>query len=168
MNKQQILNALNGVDGATFAGIDTLTEVNLTGGKSNPHKGRVLKKTTASRVMLFTNKNGSAYDKKVRRHLEREGKDPDAFRLQAPKWGERIPNTPIIEHNGNHYLEVIFLQAGDVEYLLDGVPTPKSRIIGLPNRPVDPRQGGVDNKVIVRKYHLDSITTLRVNKQEIQ
>lgn len=156
---------LDTVDGAAFAGIDTQTAVKLKGGKSNPQQGRVTKLHTGANVMLFTNKGGSSYAKMVERRLGNEGKDPASFELQPRKWGERIPNTPFIEHKGKHYIEVIFLRPGTSQYLLDGKPVDKSEIEGLPS-PREAEQGGLDNKVIIRSYSLDSIKAIRIDGTE--
>ena len=73
--------ALENMTGGTFVGMDTETEVTLTGGKKNPQQGRVTKVMTGATVMCFSNTRGSAYDAMVRRRLAAEGKDPDSFEL---------------------------------------------------------------------------------------
>lgn len=160
-------DAFSKLAGGTFVGIDTLTTVTLKGGRKNPQQGRVMKRVTGSRVMCFSNQNGSAYEAMVQRRLAAEGKDPSSFELGPRAWGTRITGTPFVEHNGAHYLEVIVLTAGQVEYLLDGMPVPRSEIEGLEDRTANPdSQGGLDNKVIIRTFALDSITALRANGRE--
>lgn len=159
------------VSGSSFVGIDTVVDVKLKGGKSNPHKNRVTKRTTGSSVMVFQNKNINGYKAMVERRLGKEGKNASAFKLKPRQWGNRIPNTPFIEHekNGevNHYLEVIFLKAGEVQYLLDGKPVNKDDIIGLNPPKVDAdSQGGLNDKVIVRSYKLNSIRKIRIDSTE--
>ena len=102
----------------------------------------------------------------VERRLISEGKDPSEFKLQPRKWGTRIDNTPFVEHKGQYYLEVIFLSAGDTEVLVDGEVADKSTIEGYPETKVEGNQGGLDNKVIVRSFKIDSIDTIRINKQQ--
>ena len=117
---QTLRNLLENVNGSTFISLDTITPVKLTGGKSNPLQGRVTKKTTGSNVMVFQNKKGSnSYSNMVNRRLEREGKIP-TFEVGPRTWGTRIPETPFIQHNDELYLEMIFLNSGKSEYLLDG------------------------------------------------
>jgi len=148
--------------GGSFVGIDTRTEVKLTGGRKNPQQGRVTKVMRGATVMVFSNAETNAYDAMVRRRLAEEGKDPDSFELGERAWGTRIPGTPFVEHNGKHYLETIFMRPGAVEYELDGNPIDKSDIQGLPAPRIDEdSQGGLDNKVVIRTFALDSIMCLR-------
>ena len=160
---------LKNVSGASFVGIDTLTNVPLKGGKKNPLQGKVQKRVTGSSVMVFQNKNINGYDAMVKRRLESEGKDPNNFKLSPRAWGNRIENTPFIEHEKDgemkYYLEVIFLKAGTSEYLLDGKVVSKDEIDGLPESR-EGGQGGLDDKVIVRSYKLESIVKLRIDQTE--
>jgi hypothetical protein len=165
MDHATVSNALATLAGGTFVGIDTETEVKLKGGKKNPQQGRVTKRTTGATVMCFSNTNGSAYDAMVKRRLTAEGKDPASFTLGERAWGKRIAGTAFVEHNGKYYLEVIFMNAGATEYLLDGNPIAKAQIEGLPVASVT-GQGGLDNQVIIRTYALDSIIALRANGNE--
>lgn len=174
MKHTQLISSIANVTGASFIGLDTLTEPLLrkthpTDRKlPNPHYGRVTKRMTGANVMVFTNKNGSAYGNMVERRLIQEGKDPTSFVLGERAWGTRIPNMPIVEHNKNgnvvYYLEVIFLKEGKIEWLLDNKPIDKSEIIGLPVTEVnDDAQGGLDNLVVIRCFMADSITELRID-----
>lgn len=155
------------VQGTGFVGIDTETVVPLLGGKGNPHQGRVTKRVTGSNVMVFQNKFVNGYDALVRRRLESEGKDATNFVLGPRKWGTRIQGLPLVQHEKDGqvkwYFEVIFINAGDVEYFLDGQPIAKSDIQGLKDAPEESEQGGLTNKVIIRTYAIDSIRSLRIN-----
>lgn len=166
MQRTQLDNIFSNVNGASFVGIDTLTDVKLAGGKSNPLQGKVKKLMIGASVMVFQNKNGSAYEAMIQRRLAKEGKDPASFELSPRAWGERIPNMPIVEHTKDgqvkHYLEVIFLKSGKVEYLVDNVPTAKEDIPGLAESNAG-EQGGLDNKVIIRTFAAESILAVRVD-----
>jgi hypothetical protein len=168
-NMAQVLTAMNG---AMFIGLDSEVTVDLTGGKSNPMQGRVTKRSTGNSVMVFQNKNGSAYVSMVQRRLVAEGKSAGDYTPQPRKWGERLPNTPIVRHKGKdlntkYYLEVIFLKAGTSEYFLDGAPIDKADIIGL--KEVKPSgQGGLENQVQIRTFAMDSLTAVRCDKQEFK
>lgn len=173
MQLATVEQALQNVSGGSFVGIDTLTDVKLTGGKKNPHQGRVTKSMTGAQVMVFQNKNINGYEAMIRRRLEAEGKDPATFVLGERAWGQRLPNSPIVVHKKEdgtrYYLEVIFLRAGEVEYFLDGQPIAPSAIQGLPVQDRDPTaQGGLDNQVVIRSFGLDSITRLRIDGQVFQ
>jgi hypothetical protein len=164
MQLAQIEALLNTINGATFAGLDTLTEVKLKGGRANPMLGRVTKRTMGNHVMLFTNKNTNGYDAMVKRRLAAEGKNPDSFKLGALPWGTRLPNSPVIENKGKYYIQTVFLKGGKSEYLLDGQPIEKSAIVGLDDKPIESGKQGLadDNAVVVRTFALDSILEARL------
>lgn len=155
------------VEGASFASIDTVTDVKLKGGQKNPMQGEIRKVTIGSNVMLFSNKKTSGYDSMVRRRLEQEGKDPNSFELGKRAWGVRREDVPLVDHNGEVYLEVIFLKSGEVHYERNGRPIDKSMIEGLPDDRSEAEQGGLSdsNKVIIRTLKLGSIKRLAINKQ---
>lgn len=156
-----IRDILNGVRGGTFISIDTVTPVKLTGGKKNPFQGRVTKKVTKSNCMIFTNSTTNAYENMVNRRLNKEGKAM-AFSVGPRSWGERIENTPFVEHNGQLYLEVIFLSAGEREMLVDGRPY-RGSIEGMVDNEQSGEQGGLSDKVIIRTYNVANITSITVD-----
>lgn len=101
------------VNGCTFASFDALTEPDMNKtidgdrSKPNPHFGKVRKVLNSQLGMLFSNKNESAYAAMVNRRKEQKGQAAD-FVVQPRKWGQRIPNTSVVEHNGGYYLTVIY------------------------------------------------------------
>lgn len=163
MDIQDIIN--NNVNGMTFIGLDTTTEPRLKGGKSNPHAGRVTKVMTGANVMVFQNKSVNGYDAMVRRRLEKEGKNPDTFKLSPRAWGSRVTGTPFVEHNGQLYLEVIFLSSGKVHYELDGVEIDAADVNGLDRDKPEGAQGGLNDKVIIRTFKVSSIDRVTINKE---
>lgn len=179
MDRLAIEELLAPINGATFASLDTQTEVTLLGGKKNPHQGRIVKRCLGNRVMLFTNKKSPAYENMVKRRLEAAGLDPVSFNAGNLPWGKRVPDSPFIENKGELYLQCVFLVAGDVKYFLRrnsmflGVdnfdPIEKKDIIGLNDRTGSEHQGLERNKqVIVRTYAIDSIVALRAFKSEVE
>jgi hypothetical protein len=168
-----VIEVFGNVNGNSFVGLDTETIVDLAGGKANPMKGRVTKRTLGSQIMVFQNKNTNGYDAMVRRRLEAEGKNPDDFQLSPRKWGERLPDCPFIKHikadtvDPEYYIEAIFLRGGESSYFLDGNPIDKANIIGLkePKASVD-AQAGLENQVIVRSYKVSSLIGVRIDKTE--
>jgi hypothetical protein len=157
------------VNGSTFIALTTVTPVDVyakVGGVPNPHRGVVCKVTEGSSIMVFQNKNVNGYEAMVKRRLVKEGKDPASFELKPRKWGQRLEGLPIVEHNGQYYLEVIFLKPGRTHYLINGKPIDKKDIIGLKPDPVvdDEQQGGVNDKVIIRTYKFQSIQSITINK----
>lgn len=159
--KPQILERLLvDVNGSTFISIDTLTPVTLTGGKKNPLQGRVTKQTTGSSVMVFQNKKVNGYEAMVNRRLTKEGKGE--FVVGPRQWGTRVPNAPFVTHNGQSYLEVIFLKPGKVQYLVDGLPF-DGVIDGLVKGD-EGNQGGLEDKVIIRTINTHNVKAITVNK----
>jgi hypothetical protein len=179
MDKQAILSILSKVDGASFAALDTVTVPALKGGKANPMQGKLLKVCLGHRVMLFSNKQNSGYENKVRRHLIKEGKNPDSFVMGSLPWGERIPDSPFIQHKDKLYLQCVFLKPGTTEYrvketivgqdygpILPGSLLSKDQIEGLDDRTGSEHQN-LEDQVIVRTYALDSIVGLRAFNESL-
>lgn len=167
-----LIELLKSVNGASFISIDTLTipTINKTiGGRGkdaipNPHYGRITKVMTNAVVMVFQNKTVNGYEAMIQRRLSQEGKDPASFTLGERKWGTRLENLPVVEHNGEYYLEVIFLKPGTAHYCLDGQVIHPADIQGM--RVVDKdetQQGGLDDQVIIRSFKFDSITRIKID-----
>lgn len=144
---EEIEDLIEKIKGCTFASLDAETF---------PYPG-IRKVTTGERVMLFTNKGGSAYEKLVKRRLVAAGKNPDNFVLSDLRWGERIPDTPLIYHRGKHYLQVIQLSPGvSAYYFTSGREVPDPEKMGLLRRRSN--QGlSREDEVIVQTYKLDNI-----------
>jgi hypothetical protein len=169
MNYDQVKEILDQVNGATFAGLDTVTQVKLKGGKKNLLQGRVSKVTTGSTVMIFTNKNSNGYANMVKRRLEQEGKDVTSFELKPRAWGQRVPNSPFVDHKEKKYIECIFLKGGKSVYMIDDKEVNADEIEGLEIAVAsEESQGGLDNKVIIRTYAIDSIEKMRVMGETIE
>lgn len=168
MSTINLATVLANLNGNSFLGIDTITDVKLKGGKSNPLQGRVKKVVAGSTVQVFQNKHVNGYDAMVKRRLVAEGKCADDFQLSPRAWGVRLEGEPVIEHKGEKYLEVIFRKAGEVTYLVDGIPTDKAKITGLDDDKPEGEQGGLSdgNKVIIRTYKLSSVRRIRVDGTE--
>lgn len=163
-----IFSVFRNVSGGSFVSIDSHTNVVLAGGKKNPMQGRVTKTIQGASVMVFQNKRTNAYENMVKRRLEAEGKEASNFELGPRVWGTRIPNTPVIEHEKEgvikHYLEVIFLHPGAVQYFLDNVKIDKADIIGVREENTSPEgQGGLENAVQIRTFTWDNITQVRID-----
>lgn len=162
-------NIFANVSGSSFVGIDTITEVPLTGGKSNFMQGRITKRMTGASVMVFQNKRINGYQAMVERRLAKEGKS-STFKLSPRKWGKRIADTPFVEREKdgsvNYYLEVIFLKAGEVEYFIDDRPINQDAIIGLKSAAPKTGQGGLEDQVTIRSFKFASIKKIRIDKTE--
>lgn len=147
MEYDTLKTLLDQIEGCTFATIDSVTY---------PEKG-LRKETKGTRVVLYTNKNGSGYEKKVKRHLIEAGKDPSDFVLQDLPWGEKIPNTPFIISRGEYYLQCIILEPGQSNYFIGNRPVDASYAI----KPRRTNQGlAPGSEVIVSTYRLSSIVRI--------
>lgn len=138
---------LEQIRGCTFATIDSVT---------SPTKG-IRCETTGTRVILFTNKTGSGYERMVRRRLTEAGKNPDDFVLSNLPWGERVPETPLIAHRGEMYLQTIVLAEGRSRCFLRDTEVNCSDFLPRRNRP---NQGLGADSVLVRTYSLDNIVRI--------
>lgn len=150
MQLEDIQDLLTRIKGCTFASLDAETF---------PKSG-IRKVTTGERVMLFTNKGGSSYERLVKRRLEQAGKDPDNFVLGDRAWGDPIPNSPLIYHNGKWYLQVIQMERGvETFYFTSGREVPDPMKMGLGRKRTN--QGlSREDEVIVETYKLDNIIRL--------
>lgn len=153
------------VNGASFISIDAETVPVLKGGKANPLQGKVIKKMIGASVMVFQNKKKNGYEAMVFRRLAQEGKDPNDFQISERPWGTRLPNLPIVEHKGTHYLEVIFLNTGTVQYYVDGQQVSHDQIPGLDSE--EGAQGGLEHKVIIRTFKAENLRKIKIDGVEI-
>ena len=163
MKYETLSSVVESVKGSTFAGLTTRTKVKLKGGKKNPMQDRVTKKTSGANVMIFSSVECSAYEGMVKRRLEKEGKDPTTFTVKPRAWGNRVGKTPFIEHKDKHYIEVFFVSPGKTTYYLDDKEIDVDDIEGLTTKvESDTSQGGLEDKVVIRTFSLDSIEEIRM------
>lgn len=165
-----IQEQISNFKGSQFVGLDTVTNVKLKGGMSNPMQNKVTKITKGSVVMLFT--SGKGYKNMVNRRLKVQNGGElttvELFEAIASKefqpgprqWGKRIDGTPFVEHKGKTYLECIFIKPGKTTYFLNGKEIAKEEITGLPEKK-EGDQGGLKDKVIIRTFALESIIGVR-------
>ena len=163
MKYEKVKEIFKNLSGNTFIGIDTETTVTLKGGKKNPLQGKVRKVVTGANTMVYTNEKSNAYENMVKRRLEKEGANSDEFKLQPRKWGKRIEGTPFVEHNGQYYLELIFMSPGKSEYFIDDekVNNPEEEIEGFPVKKDYGGQGGLEDKVVIRTFKVESLKAIK-------
>ena len=160
---RNIASSLMKLNGCAIGSLTAVTDITLKGGKKNPLQGKVTKRAEGCNVMFFCNSKSNGYNNMVKRRLAKEGKASTDFKLGKRVWGERINDTPFIEHKGNMYVEVVFLKApSKVVYLVDGEEVNKNTIEGLPVDSQEGKQGGLDNKVIIRTYKLSSLRNIKM------
>lgn len=154
MNIEAIYDILASIRGCTFATLSAETR---------PIAG-IRHVVEGQRVMLFTNKHSSGYENMVKRRLASVGKNPDDFVVGDLPWGERIPETPMIRHRGEIYLQTILLAEGVSKYYL-GLREINPDDFGLKRKP---NQGLGERSVIVNAYNIKSINSLTVNRQTLR
>lgn len=160
VNTNDLMRVLAQIKGAKPATIVTSTKVDMNK-TDNPYYGRITKKSEAN---IFLNYN---YQKAVNARLVKEGKEPN-FVASAPTWGQSIPGTPLVLHNGVLYLTVGYLtnNTPKSEYFCDGEPIDKRDIQNYlkPKSSSASKQGleSVD-EVVVRKFKLESINEIRMS-----
>jgi len=176
-----IQEQLNDFSGCQIIGLDTRVNVPLRGGKSNPLQGKVTKVSTGNLVMVF--KSSAGYRNMVNRRLkkqweehmltedlfqaiDRESSGSGGFTPGPRQWGQRIPDTPFVEHKGKQYLECIFLRPGQSRYFIDGVEVDFSEIQPMLPTKTEGEQGGLRDKVIIRTFAMESIIKVRKKKTE--
>lgn len=195
--RHNIMDVLETVKGSSFASIDTMTEMGLrsrldeskevsdtlsavvraflrSGIKKNPYVGKIFRRVDSTSVQLFTNSKTNGYENMVKRRLEKEGKSADDFSVGKPVWGSRIADLPIVEHNGEYYLECIVQGPGTATYYFDTenkknryVEIPYSEIIGTsPVTESTKGQGGLEGRVNIVRYRLSSLRGIRVGGAE--
>lgn len=151
----ELVRALMQLTSATPATFVAITEVKLN--KSNPYFGRIQKK---QRSNVFVNFD---YENSINKALIKEGKTPD-FKAKPRAWGNRIPNTPLILHKNQYYLEARFLKhEPTVEYFLDGDAIEKEMIEDHLPQVKESKQHGLEEAIIIRDFKIDSIHEITVN-----
>lgn len=169
MQTNRLAENLKQLKGTAIASIDSKTIVKLAGGKKNPLQGKIEKLVKGSSIMLFTNKLSNGYVAMVKRRLEKEGKDPNTFKVSPRLWGERLSNSCVVQHKGELYLEAIHLKPPkSVTYLCEGSPIKKELVVGLPKATSNAgSQGNLEDKVKIRTYKLNSIVNFRCGELSV-
>ncbi len=133
--------------GCSFLTLETVTVPKLP--KKHPYNGLLIK-VSMRQVMVFQNKRINGYQAMINRRLVREG-NPTAFQVSRRPWGIRIPGQPLVTHKGRIYLETIVLREIYTRFLVNGNPVP------FTEDKQEGNQGGLQDKVIIRCFALDSI-----------
>lgn len=119
LNELQMMLLKSEFNGCSFAGLTSLTDVPLKGGKGNPMQGKVQKLNEGQLVMVFNTQTHSAYEKMVKKRLEEAGRNPEDFTLSG-NWFSHIEGTSLVAKKSDTsclYLQVIYSQKA--ESLLD-------------------------------------------------
>lgn len=154
------------LNGAAPVGLSIRTEYRMKGGVSCPYKGRVVKETDLAGFVGFN------YQRAVNKRRVMEGGDP-TFVPSPRKWGERIPGTPLVEHNGEFYLEYTPLHYRASRLVLDGCPVTegsqaeKDIVAWRADRSDNAAHQGLTKEFAVRTVALKNIRSIRCLGEDI-
>lgn len=152
LTRPELVELLKNVKGSTFCSIETETV-------PKTKKGCPLNLKRLSKVSGCI---GFNYTNSVNTQRAKEGLSED-FKAVARVWGNRIQNTPLVEHKGNNYLEVK-VQSATSDFFANSARISLDKIKQwLYNS--ETRQG-LDKEVIVRDYKIENITRIKINKEE--
>lgn len=158
MELHQVQELLSSINGCTFASLDAETV---------PSAG-FRKVIENERVILFTNKTGSGYENMVRRRLKSIGRNPNSFVLGDLPFGERVPETPLIEYKGLYYLQTIQLVPGKVRTFLGSEELTMEEVEFMFKRRPSASQGlPSSDQVVVHTYRLENLTAIRLLGEEV-
>jgi hypothetical protein len=153
-----IVSVFSKLRGCSFISVDTTTAVSLSGGKNNPMKDRVTKVVKGQSVIVFENRNTNGFQNMINRRLISENKNPD-YKVGGRVWGMKVPNTPVVEHNGQFYLEFVILSSGTVNYYLDGQSILWKDIIGT--KPVTTANQNLSSQIELRCVKVENINKIK-------
>lgn len=105
---------------------------------------------------------GFIYGNSVNYQRERENKTPD-FTALPRKWGQRIQGTPLVEHNGNVYLETKVQRVLDSQYVVDGRFVADYEVEPhLRAGSGDDGRQDLENPVVLRDFKLENIMSVNM------
>ena len=132
------------------------TEPRLRAG--NPYPG--LRKVTKVGGVLNFN-----YAAAVNRQREREGMVPD-FIAEPRKWGQRVEGTPLVYHNGKHYVECKVERSEVIAYIMPDLSPvdPEEVAKWLPDR--HSGRQGTEKAVVLRDFSVENIRSMKMKGVE--
>lgn len=154
--------------GAKFAQIHTA--VDPIKAKASIYAGRVVKRQSHNVQLNFS------YSNAVNNQRMAEGLDPD-FVPQAPKWGTRVPGTPLISHTKkgtditSFYLMTRVLRSMPASYYLDGQQVLDvlllDDVLGHTRASYSNKSQGLEKEIIIRTFKLDSIKAITMDGETL-
>jgi hypothetical protein len=138
--------------GYSFAGLQTLTDARAKK-TDNPFKNKIVLKESQLLVNV-----GFHYSNSLVNQAKRENVSTD-FDVQPRKWGIRLPNSPLVEHKGNYYLEAKVENVFQTRFTdVDGNELDKQDVLPfLPKKRESATQDRLEKKVYLRDFKLASI-----------
>lgn len=154
VTEEELVKALMQIKGPTPATFlaDTKQDMRKT---NNPYANEIVKRQKSN---VFINFN---YQNSVNKALTKEGKEAD-FEAQPRKWGQRVPGTPLVLHNGKYYLEARYLgNEPKIEYFHKNLPIEKQLFEEfIPEKKSSGNQG-LEDEVIIRDFKISNIREIQ-------
>lgn len=138
-----------------FVGLVAITEPDMRV-RGNPWAGHARKISWVAGVI------NARYARVVNRQRKREHKRQD-FTASPRAWGVRLPNCPLVEYEGEHYLE-IKVQHRRERFVdrRDRSEIPREELAPYLIAPSKPKRQGLHRSVALRDYRLDHIAQLTI------
>ncbi len=162
----QMIAMMAALRGATFVTFEARTVPDLyvrhpQTREMNPFLGNIVKIAQVNGTINFI------YENAVNRQRTREELEAD-FEAMPRQWGRRIVGTPLVEHKGNHYLEVKVERSITHYYTtLDGAPLPTEQVERF-RKPTGRSRQGVEREIILRDYGIHNIVEMRMQSEQYQ
>jgi len=145
------LMAIKGPTPATFTA-ETVLDMRKT---DNPYYKKVMKRQKSNVFINFS------YENAVNKALTKEGKDAE-FEAQPRKWGQRVPGTPLVLHNGAYYLTARFLNNEPKVVLLnEGVEIERDVVAEFIPEKTSTGNQGLENEIVVRDFSINNIKEIQ-------
>lgn len=143
-------------------------------GQPNPYIGRVVKQSRVNGIVGAWNYESAVNRQRVREsdaETIAEVESIPEFVAEPRSWGERLPQTGLVKHGENYYVEIKVQRAIETTYLIDGRPATDDELEDLkrylPKKKEGTRQQ-VEKPVILRDYKVESIKSVTMNGQTIE
>jgi len=163
---------------ATIATLETETipdmvKKNRVTKEPNPWIGRVKKQSRVNGIVGAWNYSNAVNNQRVRESDAETVAEVEAipeFTAEPRSWGERLPNTGLVKHGENYYVEIKVQRAIETTYMVDGQPATSEELSDikqyLPQKKEGTRQN-VENPIILRDYNVGSIKAVKINGQTV-
>jgi hypothetical protein len=152
ISQLDLLGILQDFAGYSFAGLQTLTDARAKK-TDNPFKDKIVLKESQLLVNV-----GFHYSNSLVNQAKRENVSTD-FDVQPRKRGIRLPNSPLVEHKGNFYLEAKVEKVFQPRFTdVDGIELSKEDVLPfLPKKRESATQDKLVKKIYLRDFKLASI-----------
>ena len=151
---------------AILLAITAPTQIQLRAVTSPKVKAACPFRDTLEKESRITGVIGANYQATVQvRQIALAGVEPD-FKAEKPTWGQRLGNSPLIEHKGKHYVEVFVEESLFPSYRAEGREVKPSEVAPYLYEKKSATQdaAGLEKRdqVRVARYALDSLREITI------